>query len=107
MKNDKCTECDLGVLVSSDGTCHEKVNSAASKTNCLIGLMKSTLSSWSDELARIIYPTFVRTHLEFASSVWNPHLENDSKSLKSVQRRATLTKQSNHLPYENRLEGLG
>ena len=34
-KNLDVTECerDLGVLVSSDSTCHEQVNSAASKAN--------------------------------------------------------------------------
>ena len=103
------TECerDLGVLVSSDGTWHEQVNSAASKANRVLGLMKNTFSSWSDEIAKIIYPTFVRPHLEFASSVWNPHLEYDSKTLESVQRIATLTRESHHLPYEKRLERLG
>ena len=69
--------------------------------------MKNTFSSWSDDIARIIYQTFVRTHLEFASSVWNPQLEYDSKTLESVQRRATLNKESHHLPYEKRLERLG
>ena len=56
------TECerDLGVLVSSDGTWHEQVNSAASKANRVLGLMKNTFSSWSDKIARIIYTTFVR-----------------------------------------------
>ena len=98
---------DLGVLVSSDGTWHEQVNSAASKANRFLGLMKDTFRSWSDEIARIIYPNFVRPHIEFASSVWNPHLEYDSKTLECVQRRLTLTKESHHLPYEKRLEILG
>ena len=93
------TECerDLSVLVSS-GTWHEQVNSAASQANLVLGLMKNTFSSRSDEIAKIFYPTFVRTNLEFASSVWNLHLEYDSKTLDSVQRRATLTKESYHLP---------
>ncbi len=68
--------------------------------------MKNTFGSWSDKIARIINPTFVRSHQEFGSSVWNPHLEYDSKTLESVQRRATLTKESHRLPYEKRLEGL-
>ena len=64
------TECerDLGVLVSSYGTWHEQVNSVASKANRVLGLMKNTFSLWSDEKARIIYPTFVRPSLGFASS---------------------------------------
>ena len=41
-KNKGVKECerDLGVLVSSDGTWHEQVNSAASKANRVLGLMK-------------------------------------------------------------------
>ena len=35
------------------------------------------------------------------------HLEYDSKTLESVQRRETLTKESHHLPYAKRLEILG
>ena len=47
-------ERDLGVLVLSDENCHEKVNSVASKANMVLGLMKNTFSSWSDE----IYKTY-------------------------------------------------
>ena len=32
--------------------------------------------------------------------IWNSHLEYDSKTLESVQRSGTLTKESQHLPYE-------
>ena len=39
-------ERDLGVLISSDGTWHEQVSSAASKANQVLGLTKNTLSSW-------------------------------------------------------------
>ena len=109
LEKDRFTECkrDLGVLVSSDGTWHEQVNSAATKANWVLGLTKNTFSSLSDKIARIIYPTFVQPHLECASSVWNPHQEYNSKTLESVQRRASLTKESHNLPYEKRLERLG
>ena len=98
---------DLGVLVSSDGTWYEQVNSAASKTNRILGLMKNTFSSWTDEITRIVYWMFIMLHLEFASSAWNPCLEYDSKTLESFQRRATLTKISQHLPYEEKFARLG
>ena len=42
------TECkwDLDVLISSDGTWDEQVNSATSKAYRVLGLMKNTFSSW-------------------------------------------------------------
>ena len=46
--------------------------------------MKITFSSESEEIEQIIYPTFVRPHLKFVSSVCNPQLEYDSKTLESV-----------------------
>ena len=67
-------------------------------------LIENTFSLTSDEIARIIYPTLVRPHLEFASSVWNTDLEYDSKTLEIVQRRSTLTKESHRLPYKKRQE---
>ena len=73
------TECerDLGFLASSDGTWYENSTLLHSKPTGL-GLMKNTFYSWSDDIARIIYPTFVRPHLKFADCVWNQKLENDS-----------------------------
>ena len=64
-------------------------------------------SCWSDVIARAIYPTFIRPHLELASSVWNPPLKYDSNILESVQRRATLTRELSRLPYYEILERLG
>ena len=68
---------------------------------------QSIPKDYTDEIAQIVYPTFIRSHLEFVSSVWNPHLEYDSKTLESIQLRATLTKESQHLPYEERLKRFG
>ena len=95
------------VLVFSDSKCHEQVCSAASKANRVLELMKSTFSCLSDDIARLIYPTFIRPHLEFASSVWNLYLKNESNTLERVKRRATLTRESYHLIYHERLERLG
>ena len=93
-------ERDLSVLVSADGTWHEQINSTALKANRFLELIKGKFSSWSGEISQIIYPKFVRPHLEFASSVWNPHLKYDSKTLESVQCRATVMKESYHMSYQ-------
>ena len=46
-----------------------KVNSATSKANRVLGLMKNTLSSRLDYIARIIHTKFVRPHIELVLSV--------------------------------------
>ena len=100
-------ERDLGIFIRADGKWSDQVNSAASKANRTLGMMKNTFKCWSDEIVRIIYPTFIRPHLEFASSVWNPNRKKDIDTLEKVQRRATKTLESRHLSYENRIKKLG
>ena len=89
----------LGIFVRADGKWSDQVNSAASKANRTLGMMKKTFKCWSDDLVRIIYPTFIRPHL----SVWNPNRKRDIDTLEKVQRRATKTIESRHLSYENRI----
>ena len=81
------------LLLSLDHSNRKKI-----KADKVLGLMKNTLNSWLDEIAKIINRLFVTPHLEFASKVWNPYLKYDSKRKESVQRRSTLTKESHHLP---------
>jgi len=37
----------------------------------------------------MLYKTMVRSHLEYANAVWNPHREGLIKDLERVQMRAT------------------
>ena len=37
----------------------------------------------------LLYPTFVRPHLEFASAAWNNMSAGDAEKLESVQHKAT------------------
>ena len=70
-------ERDLKIFIRADGKWSDQVNSAASKANRTLGMMKNTFKCWSDDIFRIIYSTFIRPHLEFASSVWNPNRKTD------------------------------
>ena len=54
----------------------------------------------------MVYPVFVRPHLEFAIPVWNPQRSCEVKSLEKVQRRATRTVELIHRPYVERLDKL-
>ena len=60
-----------------------------------------------DKMAKIIYPAFIRPHLEFASSVWNPSAQGDINRLEQVQRRATNANNLKHLSYDDRLQFFG
>ena len=49
----------------------------------------------------------VRSNLEYATTVWNPHYEDVIKNIEKIQMRATkLVISIKHLPYAKRLKAL-
>ena len=58
-------------------------------------------------MVRKIITTFIRPQLEYASVVWNPHLQKDIKKLERIQRAATRwAPELRELSYEERLKAL-
>ena len=82
-------ERDLGIRLTNNlkWSAHEK--NAANKANSVLGTLRSTFMYWTKETTKTLYTTFVRPHLEYAASVWNPYRKKDEQILESVQRRAT------------------
>jgi ribonuclease P/MRP protein subunit RPP40 len=69
--------------------------------------MKRTFVTRNKEIWTKLYTTYVRPHLEFAISAWNPYLKKDIALLEKVQLRATKISPSvKNLSYEKRLECL-
>jgi ribonucleases P/MRP protein subunit RPP40 len=55
-----------------------------------------------------LYVTFVRPHLEYASSAWNPYRIGDENGIENIQRRATkLGPSLKRLSNKERVEKLG
>jgi hypothetical protein len=101
-------ERDLGIFITSDLKWDKQANKAANKANFVLGSLKRTFTSWTIDSMRILYTTFVRPHLEYASSTWSPYRKLDIKILESVQRRATkLVPSLKNRSYEDRLLSLG
>ena len=71
-------------------------------------MMRKTFRYFDIRLFNIIYPTFVRPHLEFASAVWNSLSVKDTRRIEGVQRRATkMVTELRGMDYNLRLKELG
>jgi len=101
-------ERDLGVMISADLKWRNHVIYCANKANKVLGMLLRTFEYRDLDLIKSLYTTFVRPHLEFAVSVWSPHMQGDIDILEKVQRRATkLVPSLRKLDYEDRLKAMG
>jgi len=64
-------------------------NSAVSKANRILGMIKRNFLDRSKETVLLLYKSLLRPHLEYSCQVWSPHYSKDIKLLKGLQRRAT------------------
>ena len=96
----------VNVILEDDCRWAGQVSAAASRANRILGCIRNAFSYYTNDVAKMVYPVFVRPHLEFAVPVWNPRMACEVKSLEKVQRRATRTVELIHRPYAERLEKL-
>jgi len=95
---------DLGVTVDSELTFDLHISEKINKAFQMIGIITRNFSDIDETTFLLLYKTMVRSHLEFASCVWNPYKINQIKNLEKVQKRATkLIKSCKSLSYRNRL----
>ena len=101
------SERDLGIQVSANLKFNAQVSKSACKANSMLGMLKRTFVTRNKDIWKKLYTTYVRPHLEFAVSAWNPYLKKDIDTLEKVQRRATkLSPAIKNLTYEERLIAL-
>jgi hypothetical protein len=101
------SERDLGLIVTENYDWAKQTQTAVNKANKILGCLKNSFTYYTSNIAKIVYPVFVRPHLEFASSVWNPHQKKLICMLENVQRRATKTSDNWKMTYEERLNKMG
>ncbi len=101
-------EKDLGIIVSNDGKNNKQAVKAINRANSELGKMRRTFQFFNIKLFKILYPTFIRPHLEFAASVWNNFSKENIKKIEGIQKRATkMVIELRTMGYEDRLKELG
>ena len=78
----------LGVNISNNLSWSPYIANITAKANSKVGFLWRNLKHCPKELREQAYIALVRSVLEYACAVWDPHLRKDITSLEQVQRRA-------------------
>jgi hypothetical protein len=108
---------DLGVFFDVKLDFHRHVEYITSKAYCMLGFVKRICHEFRNVKAlKSIYCAHVRSHLEYASCVWQPHCADKKEDIESIQRkfmmyalRRSVRRDANfRLPsYVSRCESIG
>ena len=100
-------EKDLGVHMDNRLNFDQHISNAINKVNRVMAVAKATFDYMDNEVFKQIFKGLVRPHVEYASSVWSPHLVKQKDVIEAVQRRATKWIPGFYdLPYNERLRKL-
>ena len=100
-------EVDLGVTVDDKLKFTKHIDTKISKANKLLGLIRHTFKFLTADTLTLLYKSLIRPHVEYATSVWSPHLKGDKDKLEKLQRRATkLVPELREKTYSERLQSL-
>ena len=92
LHNQNLSETDsakyLGLTITSDLQWNQHINNITNKANSILGLLRRNLRIPSQTIKTHAYQSLVRPHLEYASTVWDPHTQKNIHKLDMVQRRA-------------------
>ena len=97
---------DLGVGFDCELSFAEHMNSKICKANQMLGIINRAFINMNKDCFLILYKLLVRTHLEYAHSVWSPYRQGLINDLESVQRRATKLVPQSNVKYIQRLKFL-
>ena len=78
----------LGVDLRSDLSWKDHYNRTTKKANSMIGFSRRNLKTATEETKTLAYNTLIRPHVEYCSTVWNPHYDDDIGKIEMVQRKA-------------------
>ena len=102
----KCMK-DLGVTFDSDLSFKDHIYSKINIAIKMLGIINRNFSHLDKKTFLLLYKSLVRTHLEYAQSVWNPFLNSLINDIEKVQKRATkMISSCKRMSYSERLQKL-
>ena len=98
---------DLGILIDEKLNFSDHLNEKVNKAYMMIGIIKRNFKYLEKDAFINLYKAMVRSHLEYAVSVWSPRYKKDIEIVEKIQRRATkLVRECKGKPYKDRLRYL-
>jgi len=98
---------DLGVTFDSKLKFNLHIIDKVNKAYSMLGIIRRNFKYLNQDAFIMLYKSMVRSHLEYANSVWSPFKVGDILTLEKVQKRATkLIFSIKHLSYAERLKKL-
>jgi hypothetical protein len=84
----KCMK-DLGVTFDSELSFKEHIYSKINVAIKMLGIINRNFKKLDKKTFLLLYKSLVRSHLEYAHSVWSPFQNSLVKDIEKVQKRAT------------------
>ena len=78
----------LGVELNYNLKFSRHIDNITSKASRVQGMLSRVLKSADTKTRLVAYKTLVRSNLEYACQVWDPHLKKDIKKLEKVQNKS-------------------
>ena len=78
----------LGVQISDNLKWSTHINKIVNKANSTLGFIRRNLKHCNSKLKESAYISLVRSVMDYASCVWDPHLQKDIDKIEGIQRRA-------------------
>ena len=78
----------LGVTISDNLDWSKHITTTTTKANARLSFIKRNLKDCPQKLKEMAYFSLVRSFVDYASAVWDPHQKFNQVKLEMVQRRA-------------------
>ena len=77
----------LGVTISSNGSWNEHISNVAAKGHQTLTFLQRNLGSCPTSTKVLSYKSLVRSRIEYATNIWDPHTKANIDKLEMIQRK--------------------
>ena len=98
---------DIGVIIDSNLEFDKHINQKINKANSIMAVIRRSFTTLNQHNFVPLYKALVRSHLDYAISIWSPYKQKYKDAIENVQRRATKQLPGmKNISYEERLQRL-